>query len=213
MHTGHPHHWARMSAVLLSAALALTTQAGPLEPPVPPGTPTMRPIDQVDPRIPIYADDLPLTIDLMGFALRGGTGPAIATNSFAIGVTVRNGEIHGWSGAGVALFHAACVSDLIVRSNGGNGIVTGIDSRVVRCTADHNGLHGIVVSNGSIVSDCVANDNDENGIWVEPMGTRSFGTTFARETTITARRTRPESGSTATPTASRTTTLSGTTSA
>jgi hypothetical protein len=46
MHTGHPHHWARMSAVLLSAALALTTQAGPLEPPVPPGTPTMRPIDQ-----------------------------------------------------------------------------------------------------------------------------------------------------------------------
>jgi hypothetical protein len=69
----------------------------------------------------------------------------------------------------VALFHAACVSDLIVRSNGGNSIVTGIDSRVVHCTADHNGLHGIVVSNGSIVSDCVANDNDENGIWVAPM--------------------------------------------
>jgi len=204
MDTGHPHHWARMSAVLLLATLALTTQAGPLEPPVPPGTPTMRPIDQVDPRIPIYAEDLPLTIDepgsyylaqdisttgagitissdyvtidLMGFALRGGTGPAIATNSFAIGLTVRNGEIHGWSGAGVVLYHSADVSDLIVRSNGGNGIFTGSDSRVVRSTADRNDLHGIVVSIGSIVKDCVSNDNNENGIWVAPVsGTQVSG--------------------------------------
>lgn len=194
----HPSYWARTSAVLLLAALATlaaTAQAGPVEPPVPPGTPTMRPIDQVNPRIPIYTDDLPLTIeqpgsyylaedisasgagitissdhvtiDLMGFALRGGTGPAIATNSYALSTTVRNGKIHGWSGAGVALFHSADVSDLIVRSNGGNGIVTGADSRVLRCTADNNDLHGIVVSMGSIVKDCVASDNHENGIWVE----------------------------------------------
>jgi len=95
----------RLGAALLLLALALTIQAGPLEPPVPPGEPTMMPIDQIDPRIPIHADALPLaitqpgsyylaenivvtgpgiivqadrvTIDLMGFTLASGTGPGI----------------------------------------------------------------------------------------------------------------------------------------
>ena len=41
MDTGHLSYWARTSAVLLLATLAVTAQAGPLEPPGPPGTPTI----------------------------------------------------------------------------------------------------------------------------------------------------------------------------
>jgi hypothetical protein len=199
MAIGNKHRRALLSAVLLLAALTLTAQAGPLEPPVPPGTPTMHPIDQVEPRIPIYAGNLPLTInepgsyylaediettgpgieistsfvtlDLMGFSLRGGAGPAIFASTSVNSVIVRNGEIYNWTGAGVILDHACSVSDLIVRANDGSGIVMGLDARVERCTSDHNGGHGIIVQGGSSIVDSVSNDNDENGIWVElPAG-------------------------------------------
>jgi len=183
----------RLSAVLLLMALALTVQAGPLEPPVPPGNPTMMPIDRVDPRIPVYAGDLPLTItqpgsyylaedidanggagifvattdvtiDLMGFSLANGTGPAIDGGG-QLRITVKNGRILGWSGTGVLLGHEVIVSNVIAKLNGGSGISVGNDALVVRCISSSNYVHGIVAATGSIVQECASSNNHENGIW------------------------------------------------
>lgn len=192
-----------LSAALTVLVFCLSAQAGPLEPPVPPGNPTMKPIDQLEPRIPIYAGDLPLTIgqsgsyylaedisttgagivvtvnhvtiDLTGFSLRGGTGPGIDGGTTA-GLTVRNGVIVGWDGAGLTAGSNTVVADLIVLSNQGNGMTLGPDSRVVRCTANLNGSHGIVVRLGSIVQDSVASTNGENGIWAELGSATSVST-------------------------------------
>lgn len=174
-------------------ALFLTIDAGPLEPPVPTGVPTMHPIDQVDPRIPIYPDSFPVTIaepgsyyltgsvstsgngiiiqthdvtvDLMGFKLDGGTGLGIDGSSYDR-ITVRNGTIQGWSDTGVRLGNSAVVKDLIVRANLGNGIEVGYDALVVGCSSVWNNLHGIVAAAGSLVKDCASSTNTQNGIWI-----------------------------------------------
>jgi len=179
-------------AAMMACGTFLTVHAGPLGPPGPPGDPTMIPIDQVDPRIPIYASMLPytiqepgsyylaqdirttgggiivrthdVTIDLMGFTLEGGTGPGIEGVGY-YRTTIRNGTIMGWSGTGVLLGHEADLSGLIVANNQGSGIEVGTDSRVTGCLSNSNLVHGIIVGTGGIVRSCEASFNSENGIW------------------------------------------------
>jgi len=193
----------RMPWITLLAALSayggfVSAHAGSPEPPGPPGDPTMIPIDQVDPRMPIYASMLPLhieepgsyylaenittsgggiivrsnevTIDLMGFTLEGGTGPGIdGYGHFRL--TVRNGTVRGWSGTGILTGGEAMLSDLTVADNLGSGMDIGMHSRAVGCTASGNSVHGIKAHTGSIVEGCVASNNGENGVWAES----SFG--------------------------------------
>ena len=58
--------WITLLLAVTFAGFFLGVDAGPLEPPGPPGDPTMIPLDEVDPRIPIYAEMLPLTISESG---------------------------------------------------------------------------------------------------------------------------------------------------
>jgi len=177
---------------MTASGIFIATYAGPLEPPGPPGDPTMIPIDQVDPRIPIYTHMLPftieepgsyylaenisttgggiivrandVTIDLMGFTLEGGTGPGIEGVGY-YRTTIRNGTIMNWPGTGIRLGHEAVLSDLNVGFTLASGIEVGTDSRVVGCSAQWNAVHGIIVGTGSIVKGCTASNNTENGIW------------------------------------------------
>jgi hypothetical protein len=185
--------WASLLTAAALAGLFVAVQAGPLEPPVPPGDPTMMPIDQIDPRIPIHPDMFPVTIvesgsyyltgnvsttgagiiiqshdvtiDLMGFTLSGGTGLGIDGSSYNR-ITVRNGTIRNWSDTGVWLNDEAVLEDLIVESNDGSGISVWYDARVVNCTVSNNGVHGIIAKSDSLVQDCVVTDNAENGVWM-----------------------------------------------
>jgi len=194
----HWKTWLPMLAALTFCGILIGVYAGPLEPPGPPGDPTMIPIDQVDPRIPIYGFMLPftiedpgsyylaeeiittgggiivhahdVTIDLMGFKLEGGTGPGI-DGYLSERTTVRNGTIRGWSGTGIRVSAKAVLTDLIVESNGGSGIDVGYGSRVTGCTVSNNSVHGIIVGNGCSVENCTASSNTENGIWLSgPLG-------------------------------------------
>ena len=120
----------------LACSLVTTGLAGELEPPAPPGTPTMKPLHELEPRRPIYPDMLPLTIsepgsyylvepistsgegitidsdyvtiDLNGFALSGGAGSGITVTEFSgyEGIVIRDGFITTWSDWGIDLAYS-----------------------------------------------------------------------------------------------------------
>jgi len=191
------HRKTRIALTLVAVAVAvvwLGVVAGPIEPPGPPGTPTMIEIDRVNPRIPIRPGSLPLTItesgsyyltgnlgtsgpgiiiqtdnvtiDLMGFTLEGGTGKGIDASGYSQ-ITVRNGTIQAWSGTCVHVGVGAAVENVTALACAGSGINAGFDSRVLDSTARGNSVHGIIVTAGCLVRGCVASANSENGIWID----------------------------------------------
>jgi len=135
-----------------------------------------------DPRTPIFAANLPLTIstpgsyylaesinvagngitiasdnvelDLMGFGLRGGTGSGITVSGARKNITVRNGTVSGWSaGAGIDGTWASNSRFLDLRLSGNrDGLIAG--------SAPLNpGFAG-----GNVVTNCTADGNGNHGI-------------------------------------------------
>jgi len=167
-------------------------QAGNLDPPGPPA-PTFKTLDEVEPRTPIQASDLPMTIsspgsfylvenistagggiviksssvtiDLMGFSLSDGTGDGIDVFTAENNVVVKNGTVSGWQFNGVDLINApnSLVMNVHAEGNGGIGIQIGQNSSVINSAARNNGT-GIDGGSGSIVSGCMALENTGDGI-------------------------------------------------
>jgi parallel beta-helix repeat protein len=184
-----------VTIIIGGGAVHLIIQAGPLEPPVPPDTPTMLPIDEVDPRRPIVRDMLPLVIteETSSWYLaqtihdNSLSGPVIDVQAIGVtidlrgftlwtgsgptivsnyeGTTVQNGLIVS-GGKGVDLSASAIVRNLAVTA-GGNGIEVGAHSMVVDSRSRNSSGHGIIAEAGSIVRGCVSNENGENGIWLQ----------------------------------------------
>jgi parallel beta-helix repeat protein len=185
---------------------------GNLNPPDVPA-PTMKTLDEVRPHIPIHPTDLPktidtpgsyfltgnvsaggngisiatnnVTIDLMGFALMGGTGAGISAASEIRNVTVRNGTISGWSDAGLELFDTTgvLVSEIHASGNGSHGIQIGGTGSVVDSTAISNASIGVRASVGSTVRGCTVEGNGSHGVSVS-SGCSITGST-AKDNTLT----------------------------
>lgn len=139
------------------------------------------------PGITIAADDV--VLDLNGFALQGvpGSGHGIAVVPSARRISVRNGSVSGWGGAGI---HAVavtngCFEGLLLAGNAGNGLTAGFSvivrdcrscangnigmeaensSLFVRCTAWSNAQHGLDAHSGALVTDCTVLANGHDGI-------------------------------------------------
>jgi len=170
--------------LLVLAGICQVAWAGDLEPPGAP-SPTTTAINETDPRSPIRSGDLPLnisapgsyylaedistagfgitisadnvTIDLMGFSLRGGTGNGISATDRK-NLAVKNGSVSGWSASGISLADGSnsIVSNVRAEGNGIYGIRVGEHGLVINSTAQNNLGTGIFGEDGSTIIGCNA---------------------------------------------------------
>jgi len=193
----------------LAAGTILTAgraEAGPLNPPAAPA-PTMKRLDEVEPRIPIGPDTTPgnagtihrisepgsyyltgdiigesgkdgirieasdVSIDLMGFALRGisGSSRGIRTNGLRHNLVIRNGTIANWGSAGISLTIGgngtnSILEHLLTSGNGLEGIRANRNAVIRSCLAHDNNDVGILGAQNATISDCAARGNAGDGI-------------------------------------------------
>lgn len=156
----HTCRW--ITLLVLAAGLAWTGLglAGELEPPVPPGTPTMKPLDQIEPRRPITADMLPLTITDAGSSWYLAesittTGGGISVAADYVTIDLMGYRLAGGTGIGIR-------DDAVGNDREGttimNGIVSGWSS------------HGVALMNGSRIMNVLAELNVGNGIQLDENG-------------------------------------------
>ena len=172
-----------LAALLMLSLFAI---AGDLEPSAPPG-PTMKTLDEVEPRILIKAADLPLTIsepnsyylaETINFSQTNTNAITIEANDVTIDLAgfslIGPGKAVGTSGTGIRMGGR---SNVEIR----NGTVrdfrwyaiceysssNGKEHRVINVRAMSNGTHGILLYGyGHLVKDCTAAENGISGIFV-----------------------------------------------
>ncbi len=184
----------------LSLSTQLVCGQGSLTPPPGAPAPTMKTLDQIEPRTPIsklpYTISQPgsyylttnltanpggigiwasgVTLDLMGFELdgTGGSMTGIAVAPGLANIKIRNGTVRDWSLDGINLASAknCLVQDLRVSKNYGNGLVVGNASVVSRCVASFNNGDGIVGGDTCSILGCLAFTNNTNGIRIGSSG-------------------------------------------
>jgi len=119
-----------------------------------------------------------VTLDLNGFIIHGTTvctgepvtsctpssGSGVGVNASGHkAIVVRNGQVFGMGRTGVSVGTNSRVEQVIVQSNGGDGIVADSSSVVTGCHATGNGGDGIFVNSGAVTNN-VADHNGSVGI-------------------------------------------------
>ncbi len=171
-----------MKHIIIAVLLAFPagqSWSGSLTPPGPPA-PTMKPLDDIEPRRPIRLADLPLSINSSGsfylaeninFATPGVV--AISVNAPVVTIDLNGftlsgpGSNTGASGFGISVNAA----DKLVVKNGtiqnwrGNAIFAfpALDCTIDNVTVQRNGQHGIFLTTGTITNSTVIRNGD-NGI-------------------------------------------------
>lgn len=120
--------------------------------------------------IEIEAGDV--TIDLMGFTLRGEPGSLDGIRVPVMGrpnITIRNGVVRDFGQDGVDLRHAGTsnggvVENIVASNNAGAGIAPNGNAVVRACVASGNGGIGINVAVASVIESSSAYSNGQGGI-------------------------------------------------
>jgi hypothetical protein len=183
----------KKSCLLAFVFFGLTLQTGnvlgqgSLTPPGGPA-PTMKSLDQIEPRTAIsalpYAITTPgsyyvttnisyggsgitiasgnITLDLNGYTLQGGGGSGVFISGAYTNITIRNGSLINWGSYGVDGYSFAprsvLVENVTVSGCGNRGIAVDNDSIVRNCRAYGNSTEGIYSHGGQIV-DCITRSN------------------------------------------------------
>ncbi|MCL4789681.1 MAG: right-handed parallel beta-helix repeat-containing protein, partial [Verrucomicrobia bacterium] len=109
-----------------------------------------------------------ITVDLMGFELRGvpGSASGVFVSGSLSNLCVRNGVISGWNSRGVSGSSARNSQwlDLRVSGNSFGGLEAGANSLVRGCSVAANGGTGILVGNLSLVESCIVQGQLGDGI-------------------------------------------------
>jgi hypothetical protein len=169
-----------IAAGLVCMAVAGSVIAGELEPPVPPGTPTMKPLDLIETRRPITADMMPLTIEESGTSWylvhdikTDGAGITVAANDVTIDLNGFVLEGGTWVGiredqSGAPFPSNTTVKNGTVRGWASQGVRLGNNSTVTGVRAMSNKGTGIEVGGSSLVCESIAESNEIHGIVGRP---------------------------------------------
>ncbi|MBI5765335.1 MAG: right-handed parallel beta-helix repeat-containing protein [Planctomycetes bacterium] len=110
-----------------------------------------------------------VSVDLMGFELQGVTGSLQGiriTAVNAVNISIRNGAIRGWGGAGVDTISATTkvLSLLRVSTCGTNGVAAGAGAVITDCVSTANTGAGFTLGVGGVMANCFAANNMTFGI-------------------------------------------------
>ncbi len=173
-----------LTLVGLMVFLQAVFAGGSLEPTAPPGV-VFKTLDEVEPRIPIKAADLPLTIsepnsyylaETINFSVTDTNAITIECNDVTIDLMgyhlIGPGKAAGTSGNGIYMTSSNIeISNGTIRDFRENGIysdsVNDKNHRIIGVRALSNGNSGIYLgSNHHMVKDCTASNNMFSGIYV-----------------------------------------------
>ncbi len=176
----------RFIATLLAGLACAAALAGPIDPPAGPVTSTMKPLDVVEPRIPIgpattpgdndaspslYKITQPGSYYLLGNVqgVSGKIGVEIAASNVTIDLA--GFTLQGVNGSNSGILVTSLQSGITIRNGTVNGWgESGIDAtkssaaRIESVTATNNGGTGITTSNLAVITGCMARQNAFTGI-------------------------------------------------
>jgi len=117
----------------------------------------------------IIIDSDNVTLDLNGYAIM--PGPQASDDGIVIfglhnNITIKNGIISDFGGSGINALNAnqSTFQNLIIKDNGGDGLVTDLNCLITNCSATGSGIDGLESDDGSIIQNCTASFNGDNGI-------------------------------------------------
>ncbi len=110
-----------------------------------------------------------VSVDLMGFELQGVAGSLQGirvTVVNTVNVSIRNGAVRGWGGAGVDTNSATSkvISQLRVSNCGASGFAVGAGAVITDCVSTVNTGAGFTLGVGGVMSNCYAANNMTFGI-------------------------------------------------